>query len=136
MPAPGGRMSRGQQRASWAAATRGWGGSSRRGGGYNPYDRLYVDSTPVYTQEAMDALEANLDKKEAEDAAKRAGSFQIAKDGRSWHEYHGVGSLQPDGSIAFNDNTARGRHSHGIHNVDPNNPGNANKAPNERPEGH
>jgi hypothetical protein len=112
------------------------GGSSGGGGGYyrRPY-RSYTPSTPVYTQESMNALQANIAKKKAEDEAKRAGSFQVAKDGRSWHEYHGVGSLQPDGSIAFNDNTERGRHSHGIHNVDPNNPGNATKAPNERPEG-
>src|SRR5258708_37381784 len=52
------------------------GGSSGGGGGYRPSNgssyRPYVRSTPVYNQAAMDALEANLDKKEAEDAARRA----------------------------------------------------------------
>lgn len=46
----------------------------------------------------------------------RAGSFQRGKDGR-WHEYHGVGEVQPDGSCEFDDDTESGLHSHAIHAV-------------------
>ena len=44
----------------------------------------------------------------------RAGSFQRGRDGR-WHEYHGVGSVSPDGSCEFDDNTDSGYHSHTVH---------------------
>lgn len=52
----------------------------------------------------------------------RVGTFDVASDGRSAHEHHGVGELcshgpgecnQP-GGVHFNDNTPSGKHSHSV----------------------